>query len=573
MVERMTTVKKILLSLIPVAFVALNLSYLSVLFPLYSGPPGYDQDPAYAYLFNGLLILDGQAPWHVDHPGTPLQFICAGVVLLIHAILMLSQANQQSHLIDSVLLNPEAYLYGISCVLLLMNAGALYYFGHRVCRATSKMWLAIFCQLSGVSFAVLTPRAAYVAPEALLLFASYCLLGLLTPNIFKETDDVVTQSKKLPAAWIALVCGFGLSVKVTFLPMFGLIFAVRPLRKALRIIAFACIIFLIFLIPIANNLDRMFGWLWSVARHSGIHGSGRALMMDWSQLTQNLRSVLNWYALLYGVMAILFLYLVVFLMRHAKQLINALFNQQQAACRSLIICRSASGIDQSLRIPFLLVVVIAAQTMLVLKHPGAHYLIPVLPLAYVGFAWLLNQANRRIDVFPNKNKYRYGIGCFAVLFALYGLYPTVKQLNLLKAQRAEQNNALLLIDSELEKYPDALTICAFRCTTFKYAVAMGLLYAGGLSSRPVVQSLLNHFYEYNFLVRQMIAPGVGSFPLSDLPEQIKKHEKVFLITPKNYPELEVFNLETVTSTKPLMLYEIKGLSKDANIRQSHDQTN
>ena len=38
------------------------------LFPLNSGPIGYD--PAYAYLFNGLLILNGDIPQHIDHSGT-----------------------------------------------------------------------------------------------------------------------------------------------------------------------------------------------------------------------------------------------------------------------------------------------------------------------------------------------------------------------------------------------------------------------------------------------------------------------------------------------------------------------
>lgn len=552
MPEYKTTKNKILLFLIPIAFVALNLSYLSVIFPLYSGPPGYDQDPAYAYLFNGLLILDGQVPWHVDHPGTPLQFISAAVVLFLNAYSEIFNGVQQSNLIDSVLQDPEIYLYGVSCVVLIMNAGALYYFGYRVLSGSKTIWLAIFCQVSGVSFAILTPRAAYVAPEALLLFTTYCLLGLLTPYIFSDRQKS-QNSQKVPTPLVGIIFGFGLALKVTFMPMLGLIFLVPNFKKIIKILLYGFITLLVLITPIYTNFDRMFGWLWSVASHSGIHGSGSRLVMDWSQLLTNIKLVISWYSMLYGVMISLFVFLVAALILRAKKLVNNI----------------------SIRTPFVFVLVVAAQTILVLKHPGAHYLIPVLPLAYVGFAWMLYQVIEGAETsqkFKN-SKFQFVMISLAAMFALYGTVPTVKQLFIMKEQRIAQNNALTVIKSEIEKFPNALTICAFRCTTFQYAVSMGLLYAPGLASRPVVPSLLKNFYEYNFLVKEMIAPGMGSFPLADVPKQINEHGKLFLITPKNYPDLNVFKLQLVVSAGALMLYEITGLSDELQAKQSRGQTN
>lgn len=552
MPEYKTAKNKILLFLIPIAFVALNLGYLSVIFPLYSGPPGYDQDPAYAYLFNGLLILDGQVPWHVDHPGTPLQFISAAVVLFFNAYSEIFNGVKQSNLIDSVLQDPEIYLYGVSCVVLIMNAGALYYFGYRVLSASKTIWLAIFCQVSGVSFAILTPRATYVAPEALLLFTTYCLLGLLTPYIFLDRQKS-QNSQKVPTPLVGIILGFGLALKVTFMPMLGLIFLVPNFKKIIKILLYGFITFLVLITPIYTNFDRMFGWLWSVASHSGIHGSGSRLVMDWSQLLTNIKLVISWYSMLYGVMISLFVFLVATLILRAKKLVNNI----------------------SIRTPFVFVLVVAAQTILVLKHPGAHYLIPVLPLAYVGFAWMLYQVIEGTETsqkFKN-SKFKFVMISLAAMFALYGTFPTVKQLFIMKEQRIAQNNALTEIKSEIEKFSNALTICAFRCTTFQYAVSMGLLYAPGLASRPVVPSLLKNFYEYNFLVKEMIAPGMGSFPLADVPKQINEHGKLFLITPKNYPDLNVFKLQLVVSAGALMLYEITGLSDELQAKQSRGQTN
>jgi hypothetical protein len=574
MPENKTTNNKILLFLIPIAFVALNLGYLSVIFPLYSGPPGYDQDPAYAYLFNGLLILDGQVPWHVDHPGTPLQFISAAVVLFLNAYSEIFNGVQQSNLIDSVLQDPEIYLYGVSCVVLIMNAGALYYFGYRVLSASKTIWLAIFCQVSGVSFAILTPRAAYVAPEALLLFAAFCLLGLLAPYIFLDRQKP-QDLQKIPTSLVGIILGFGLAVKVTFMPMLGLIFLVPNFRKIIKILLYAFIAFLVLITPIYTNFDRMFGWLWSVASHSGIHGSGSQLVMDWSQLLTNIKLVISWYSLLYVMMLSLCIFLVATLILRAKKLINNKQESEKYLGEEVISSSTNFMASISIRTPFVFVLVVTAQTILVLKHPGAHYLIPVLPLAYMGFAWMLYQVNVRAERFQKfkSNKFQYVLISLAAMFALYGTVPTVKQLFIMKEQRSAQNKALMTIQSEIEKFPNALVICAFRCTTFQYAISMGLLYAPDLASRPVVPSLLKNFYEYNFLVKEMIAPGIGSFPLADVPNQINEHGKLFLITPKNYPDLNVFKLQLVISAGALTLYEITGLSDELQAKQSRDQTN
>lgn len=540
--------KKIYMFVVPLVFIVVNLLYLSMIFPLYSGPPGYDQDPAYAYLFNGALLLDGQSPWHVDHPGTPLQILCAAVILVVYFFLKLSGSIANLNLIDSVISSPDSYLLATSCVLLLINASAIYYLGDRISRVSSRFWLAIFCQLSGLAFSMLSPRAAYVAPESLLIFATYCLVGLLVPLIFKASSTQ-TQTNECSSKWLGIICGFGLAVKVTFIPVLGLLLLLPSWKKIFQASAYAIATLLLLLLPVYKHLERMFGWLWNVASHSGIHGSGQSVLIDWTQLLQNTKLVLSWFAPLYLSVFLLFLYLLL----------------------AFVWPRNKT----STRIPLVFMLVIVLQSVLVLKHPGAHYLVPVLPLAFISFAWLLEQFDLlTIDKEKNiKNIYQNACICLATVFALYGILPTLKQILVMKQQRIEQNHALLAINNEILKTPDALVICAFRCTTFQYAISMGLFYAPGLASRPIVKSILHNFYEYNFLVKEMIAPGVGSFKLDELPEQLSKHSKVFLITPKSYPDLEVFKLEKVISPGVLTLYEITGLATSSGIKQSRDQTN
>ena len=49
--------------------------------PLWLSP---NLDPSYVYFLNSLLILHGQPPAHIDHPGTPVQLIGAAVLRSKH---------------------------------------------------------------------------------------------------------------------------------------------------------------------------------------------------------------------------------------------------------------------------------------------------------------------------------------------------------------------------------------------------------------------------------------------------------------------------------------------------------
>ncbi len=544
--------KNLILAVVPFILVCVNLVYLAVLFPIYSGPPGYDQDPSYLYLFNGLLLIDGQGPWQVDHPGTPLQLLCAVGILLARGLFMLFGIEQNLDLIDSVLADTERYLYVMSCLVLALNAGALYFLGRRVRQASKKLLLACFCQCSGLAFAMLSPRAAYVAPETLLIFATLCLLGLLAPLIFNRNSPESVDgeySKK----WVGIVCGLGLAVKVTFFPLLGLVLLIKSPRKILMVAGYALLSLILLLLPTYRNFPRFIDWIWNIASHSGIHGSGQGVMVDTSQLLQNMRALLTWFPALYAVLCCLAAYVLFVVMRG---LFRGKASPSQRGTFTL----------ESLRFPLVILLVVGVQTLLVLKHPGAHYMVPVLPLAFIGLAWLFFQ----LDCVVCENGWMQVRLCKAILigvglvFCAYGLLPTFIQIDRMRGQRAAQTQALIAINAHLGQYPDALVICAFRCTMPKSATALGLLYAPGLVARPIVKRLLDNFYEYNFLVKQLIVPGYETMDVSDIPAELAKNRKVFLVTPKDYPDLDVFKLKSVTTVPPLSLYEVTGVTANTS---------
>ena len=531
---------------IPAAFVAINQIYLSVLFPIFSGPPGYDQDPAYAYLFNGLLLIDGQGPWQVDHPGTPLQILCAGFILIARGLFSIAGRPMNRDIVDDVLADTEPYLYVASCLLLILNAFALYYLGRRVRRATGNTHLAWLCQVSGLAFGIVTPRAAYVSPEGLLVFATICLLGQLAPLIFAADGTDRANKKKsgrgrCSAKWTGIICGIGLAVKVTFLPLFGLALMLRPARRLLTVAGCALVTLIVLLSPTFKNQERFALWIWNVAGHSGIHGSGRSGAFEVSELLRNFGALLIWFPGFFAVMGALLAYVLFAAFRHCAG-------------------RNANH-ALPLRFPLVVLLVVTAQTLMVLKHPGAHYMIPVLPLAFVGLAWLLFQLDFHLrQGEPSRAlRWRHLTAGIALVYGLYCAVPTIRQIDRMRAQRVAQDQALAVIGARTQQYPDALVICAWRCTMPKYATALGLIYAPGLANRPIVRDLLANYYEYNFLVKEFIAPGFNTLSLDAMSGELARGRKIFLVTPKDYPDLAVFDLKKVVSTAPLTLYEVIGI--------------
>src|ERR1700757_4500928 len=81
----------------------------------------YTFENPYAYLFNSLLLIDGQAPEHTDHPGTTTQVFGAMVMRAF-------STKSQEQLIAAVIQDPEKYLRKIHWALLLFTTLTLWIF-------------------------------------------------------------------------------------------------------------------------------------------------------------------------------------------------------------------------------------------------------------------------------------------------------------------------------------------------------------------------------------------------------------------------------------------------------------
>ena len=512
--------KTLALLIVPVLLAVVGFFFLKVAFPLHSGSPGYDQDPAYAYLFNGLLILEGYPPYHIDHPGTPLQLLFT-LTIFIRWGLTRVFGEGALNIVDSVINNPEAYLHDMAVLLLVLNLAALVFFGRRIAEATGKIYLGMFCQLSLLSFTIMAPKATYPAPEALLIFCSLILLGLLSPRIFalQYPQNIGSNvSSKIVGATFAL----GMAVKITFVPMALLLVLLQKGKERRVGIVTSIFVFLLLTCPALPNADRFFAWVTGLLSNSGIHGGGGAGFINLAKVPNNLYNLFVWFPLFLPALTL------------------AIY---------AVLTTSIRYPTTSIRGPLVLLSVALVQTGLVLKHPGAHYMIAVLPMALVLLAWVVLTAQREHLVVKLSLIAVISIGL------LHSASLTIVGVKKLSTQRAHMSIALSEINREITLHPDSLIICSFRCALPQYALTMAFIYAPQLISEKTTEKLKN-FYDYDIFIGEFVSAGKPVLPFRSLPALLSQYDTVLLITPSLYPPLNSLTISTVYKSPILSIYKI-----------------
>lgn len=235
-------------ALAPAATLALFL--LLTLAPLHAYLFG---DPDFGYLFNSLLLAEGKGPWHVDHPGTPLQWLGA-ILLRLRYFLFGKEASLAADLIA----HPLAYHAVVRAAGLLALLLAQVWSGERLLRAGLALPLVLLAQLSpflvwdGVSY------LARLSPETLLSAAGVCLVPFLI-------------EAKRPIA-IGLVLALMATLKASALPLLLVIFLLPSWRQRGKAVAVFLAAYALITIPIWPRLAWMLAWYGRVLTSGGLYG-------------------------------------------------------------------------------------------------------------------------------------------------------------------------------------------------------------------------------------------------------------------------------------------------------------
>lgn len=288
------------LIIIPLAFLALCFIVGKTgFYPIYSNPLGYDQDPAYVYLYSGLTFLHGKIPHHVDHPGTTLQIFLSILILLGYLSTSIASPSMswgglvsQDSLDAFVYNHTESLMVASGVLTCSLIAFLTYLLARKVYKYFESLPAALFSQLFLFSWGngilsnggpdLIILRAIYPAPEAMLIIFTLAGLTFLTSFVAKSSFDTTNLSQNeqdRSGCSIGIIASFGLFTKVTFIPFLPLLFIVQgaSLKKALKYFLGTSLLMALIIVSRLRGLAR---WLYGNLTHVGRYGSGEAGMVD-----------------------------------------------------------------------------------------------------------------------------------------------------------------------------------------------------------------------------------------------------------------------------------------------------
>lgn len=315
-------------------------------------------DPSYQYLLNGLYMVKGISPGHIDHPGTPLQVLIWAVIVLFNI------GHAVPDIVNRVLIDPEFYLQIAHAVLTLMVFMTSVRLAVYVYQSTRDRVAALLIQLPVLGFLVLKsydstdavlPVVANVTPESLLicitnLFA-LCLLGLYFAKTPREQNRAML--------FLGFIGGLGVATKINFFPLLAVPLFVLPWRKKGIFMVIGAGSFVLWTLPIIPRYPLFWKWVADLTTHLGNYGSGARGIVDLGLYFMNWRGLI----LQQGFFVIGALTGLIFS--------GWVYWTKKADKGSTFFVGTAMGV--------------VLQFALVAKHPGTHYLLPGLGLCGVLF--------------------------------------------------------------------------------------------------------------------------------------------------------------------------------------------
>ena len=311
-----------------------------------------NSDPAYNYLINSLNVASCRWVQHMTHPGTTTQVV-GGITVKITDLL-----KGTADLETDVLLHPEYYLEIINKVLIGLNILALIALGALALYLTGNVAYSLLLQLAPfVSWQDGIMVFVQVTPESMNFFTCLLLVMLL---LWITVKDNIRAKVKVYTLLFALIAGFGLASKLTFVPLALIPFIILPgPRWKMLYAALAFVAFHIFIFPAWGHYDFITSWVKNIFVHSGAYGTGDSDLVDSGSFSYAFETIINRYHtfILLILTALTLLGLVALHPRLRAQLIHTI----------------------ELKMLIAVTIAVVVQVMIVSKHfltSSTHYLIP-----------------------------------------------------------------------------------------------------------------------------------------------------------------------------------------------------
>lgn len=309
---------------------------------------GYD--PNYVYAVSSLNIINSVRPVHADHPGSTVQILGAGLMLL--------SGKSVSEITESVLLNPEYYLLRFNSLLIFLNSICLFLSGLIIFRITKNLILTFIYQLTPFLSQTLIHEFTQTNPEIFIM----SMMMLFTALLFSYKNFVTGNnnfSLKYPLLF-GIITGVCLASKITFMPILIIPLIILNGLKSKMIFMSVCILtFFTITYPVMGSYKYFFSWIVNLLTHDSLYGKGENIVFNTHYILKNFGDlIIN--DLLFII--VLFSGILIFLYCRIK---NA---------------EKSNKLKTDLMILASLLITFILQIFIVSKHYNQHYLVPVLML-------------------------------------------------------------------------------------------------------------------------------------------------------------------------------------------------
>ena len=461
-VERLFPYQKILLIVLPLLYFIAGSYFRNLLGNLSLR----SCDPEYIYFMSGLTLSDGAIKLgHFDNPGTPLQILVALVFKLTYFF-----RSTPTPYLEDVFLHPDMYLSVTSLFLVAITAGLIFYAGYKVFQSTKSVFYALIVQTAPSLPVIWYDIIGRVAPELMMPFP-VILLTVLLIRIYFEKEAYTWQSVLL----LAFLSAFGLSIKLTFLPLWIIPFIViEGWKKKLVYVIAAFLMFFVIAFPMTLQFGFFWGWVKNLFMHSGNYGTGESNIIDFASLGANLKELYGYekryFYVFFGLIGVLTAYLLTFRKKAEKRIIL---------------------------LALALTISISLQIVMVGKHYAHRYFIPVLMLSPL----MVFTIAEMIKKFYPKKITRYLINIGIVILLIWNV-QFHKQWLPIKTDAIEtdiENRiATWHVAQTLEK--DSYKIIAsqnYGCPFIEYTLFYSQVWANH-KKREEYQAILNKLYPYSY---------------------------------------------------------------------------
>jgi hypothetical protein len=358
---------------------------------------------------SGLSISEGYFKvGHIDHPGTPLQYLVA----IVFRITYLFRGNSVPYIQD-VFSNPDLYMQIVNISITVMMVVSLFTAGRYVYRKTGSTLYGILIQTIPFISVLWYQIIGRITPELLLPIPIIALSAFLIGHL----ADKKTKYDNKDLFIISLIMALCLSIKLTMIPLWLIpLVIVKSWRGKIIIGALSVFFFLILALPATLQIERFWGWISDLFIHSGQYGNGAKNVIDIDKLRENIAHIIQLDKYFSSLVALQFLLLpLAFFMFRKKN---------DLTIRKIIIALA-------------LVFAILAQAVIAGKQYAPRYFIPAIMLSPLLFFLSLDI----LKDFHSTRFLKIGLQLFLSSFLVWNLYHQVKEIQYTSQAITEQLQA------------------------------------------------------------------------------------------------------------------------------------